>query len=133
LVRFTVDCRHPSDLGLTEFERQLHQAANALAAPQLPVTSQQWVHDLPVCFDQRIITQNQRLATQLNLRTRRLTAGAGRDSGTTSFVAPTAMLFVPSVAGISHAPAELTLPTDLAHGVALLTASLRVQAYGGLA
>ncbi|MDT7014375.1 M20 family metallo-hydrolase [Levilactobacillus namurensis] len=133
LVRFTVDCRHPSDLVLTEFERQLHQAVHALMAPQLTITIQRWVHDLPVCFDQRLTTQNQRLATQLNLRARRLTSGAGHDSGIMSSVVPTAMLFVPSVAGISHAPAELTSPTDLAHGVALLTASLRVQAYGGLA
>lgn len=44
-----------------------------------------------------------------------------------STVAPTAMIFVPSEAGISHAPTEYTKMSDLLYGVALLAASLSAQ------
>jgi N-carbamoyl-L-amino-acid hydrolase len=35
-------------------------------------------------------------------------------------ICPSAMIFVPSVAGISHNPAEHTAPADLVAGAALL-------------
>jgi N-carbamoyl-L-amino-acid hydrolase len=35
-----------------------------------------------------------------------------------------AMIFVPSVGGISHAPAEYTAPADLANGVNVLLRTL---------
>jgi acetylornithine deacetylase/succinyl-diaminopimelate desuccinylase-like protein len=43
--------------------------------------------------------------------------------------APAAMLFVPSVAGVSHAPHEATATTDLAVGAEVLAgAILRLDA-----
>jgi len=41
----------------------------------------------------------------------------------------TTMIFVPSINGISHAPAENTSQEDLLRGVELLAASLHQQAY----
>jgi N-carbamoyl-L-amino-acid hydrolase len=35
-------------------------------------------------------------------------------------IAPVAMIFVPSVGGISHSPQELTKPGDLANGANVL-------------
>jgi N-carbamoyl-L-amino-acid hydrolase len=35
-------------------------------------------------------------------------------------IAPTGMIFVPSVAGISHSPREYTSPADMANGVNVL-------------
>jgi acetylornithine deacetylase/succinyl-diaminopimelate desuccinylase-like protein len=38
---------------------------------------------------------------------------------------PIGMIFVPSVAGLSHHPDEYTAPEDLEHGVAVLAGTLR--------
>jgi N-carbamoyl-L-amino-acid hydrolase len=47
-------------------------------------------------------------------------SGAGHDANYLALVAPTAMIFVPSVDGRSHAPEEYTAPEDLARGVQAL-------------
>lgn len=74
--------------------------------------------------------QNAALATQMNYSYQTLFSGAGHDSQIMSSFVPTTMIFVPSEAGISHAPAEYTKPADLLSGVALLSASLFMQANG---
>ncbi|WP_420378118.1 M20/M25/M40 family metallo-hydrolase [Weissella paramesenteroides] len=64
----------------------------------------------------------------MNFPFQELFSGAGHDSQIMSTVTPTAMIFVPSEAGISHAPTEYTKMSDLLYGVALLATSLSVQA-----
>ena len=49
-----------------------------------------------------------------------LPSGAVHDAGEISHLAPMGMIFVPSHAGISHAPGEFTQPADLANGVEVL-------------
>jgi beta-ureidopropionase / N-carbamoyl-L-amino-acid hydrolase len=52
-------------------------------------------------------------------------SGAGHDAQAIATIAPMGMIFVPSVGGISHAPAELTRPEDCAHGAAVLLDAAR--------
>jgi N-carbamoyl-L-amino-acid hydrolase len=40
-------------------------------------------------------------------------------------LAPMGMIFVPSIAGISHAPKELSRPADITNGANVLLATLR--------
>jgi N-carbamoyl-L-amino-acid hydrolase len=47
-------------------------------------------------------------------------SGAGHDAQMLARVCPSAMVFVPSVGGLSHNPAELTHPDDLAAGADVL-------------
>jgi allantoate deiminase len=56
-------------------------------------------------------------------------SGAGHDSQIFALHVPTAMIFVPSIGGISHNPAEATKTEDLVEGVKALTASLYKLAY----
>ena len=49
-----------------------------------------------------------------------LPSGAGHDAQAIATVTPSAMVFVPSVGGISHAPAEYTTPEDCANGAQVL-------------
>ena len=49
-----------------------------------------------------------------------LPSGAGHDSAHLAAIAPSAMIFVPSVGGRSHCPEEETHPDDLVRGVAAL-------------
>ena len=49
-----------------------------------------------------------------------LTSGAGRDAQMMARIAPSAMIFVPRIKGISHNPEEATKPADLAFGAEVL-------------
>ena len=49
-----------------------------------------------------------------------MTSGAGHDAQMLSRICPTAMVFVPSVKGISHNAAEYTVPEHLAAGADVL-------------
>ncbi len=54
-------------------------------------------------------------------------SGAGHDAQMMATVVPTAMIFVPSVKGISHNPAEFTRDEDCIAGAnVLLAAALKL-------
>ncbi len=58
-------------------------------------------------------------------------SGAGHDAQDVARVAPVAMIFVPSVGGISHSPKEYTRPADMANGAnVLLQTILRIDHAG---
>jgi N-carbamoyl-L-amino-acid hydrolase len=47
-------------------------------------------------------------------------SGAGHDAQEIAQIAPMAMIFVPSVGGISHSPKEFTKPEDVVNGANVL-------------
>jgi beta-ureidopropionase / N-carbamoyl-L-amino-acid hydrolase len=51
---------------------------------------------------------------------KRMPSGAGHDAQMLARMCPTAMIFTPSVKGISHNPAEHTDPADLVMGTDIL-------------
>ncbi len=62
--------------------------------------------------------------SRLGLSFRRMASGAGHDAMAMASLAPMAMLFVPSRAGISHSPEEFTDPGHCAAGAQVLLAGL---------
>jgi len=65
----------------------------------------------------KIIAQS---AEDLGLSFRLMPSGAGHDAQDMTHVAPTGMIFVPSVGGISHSPKEFTSSEDMANGAGVL-------------
>ena len=59
-------------------------------------------------------------AKSLGLTTKFMQSGAIHDSQNMSLIAPMAMIFVPSVGGISHSPKEFTKPEDMTNGANVL-------------
>ena len=59
-------------------------------------------------------------AKSLGLSTKVMQSGAGHDSQEIAAIAPVAMIFVPSVGGISHSYQELTKPGDMSNGANVL-------------
>jgi len=51
-------------------------------------------------------------------------SGAGQDAQNIATIAPTGMIFVPSVGGISHSPKEFTRTPDMAKGANVLLQSI---------
>ncbi len=69
------------------------------------------------------------VAETLGLSYKLMPSGAGHDAQDMARIAPTGMIFVPSVGGISHSPAEFTHPRDMANGAdVLLHTVLRIDA-----
>ena len=78
----------------------------------------------PVVFDRGVVERIEAVATRLGYTHRRMTSGAGHDAQMLARICPTAMIFVPSVKGISHNPAEHTAPADLEAGANVLLQTL---------
>ncbi len=60
------------------------------------------------------------VATELGLSTKFMQSGAGHDSQEISAIAPVAMIFIPSIGGISHSPKEFSTTADIANGANVL-------------
>jgi N-carbamoyl-L-amino-acid hydrolase len=66
-------------------------------------------------------------AADLGLTTMELASGAGHDAQSLASITPSGMVFVPSIGGISHDPAEDTAWADCVNGAnVLLNAALRL-------
>lgn len=74
----------------------------------------------PALADARLMEIIASGAQSLGLSSQRMPSGAGHDAQSMARIAPMAMIFVPSVGGISHAPQEFTKPEDCANGADLL-------------
>jgi beta-ureidopropionase / N-carbamoyl-L-amino-acid hydrolase len=59
-------------------------------------------------------------AKALGFTTKFMQSGAGHDSQEIAFIAPVAMIFIPSVGGISHSPKEFSTAVDMANGANVL-------------
>ena len=67
-------------------------------------------------------------AHELGLTSLLMPSGAGHDAQNLARIAPTGMIFVPSVGEISHSPKEYTRPEDMENGVnVLLHAILKID------
>ncbi len=106
---------------LQQAERELAAFVPSLArAHALQIESRVLARFKPVSVDPRLVRLIEAHATARGHRTRRLSSGAGHDAQMMARIAPSAMIFVPSVAGISHNPREHTDATDLARGATVL-------------
>jgi len=59
-------------------------------------------------------------AKALGFSTKFMQSGAGHDSQHIASIAPAAMIFIPSVGGISHSPKEFSTATDMTNGANVL-------------
>ncbi len=124
-ARLTVDLRNHDDRALTEAEQQLDRFIGEVADREgLTATTRTLARFPPVHFDSGVVETIVRAADQLDLSCTRMTSGAGHDAQMMSRIAPTAMLFVPSISGTSHNPDEATAPEHLEAGARVLTQTL---------
>lgn len=74
-----------------------------------------------------------KVAANLGLSARRIQTMAGHDSVAMNTMAPSVMLFIPSVDGVSHCEREFTTDADMVAGVDMLTGVARELVGGALA
>ena len=83
----------------------------------------------PVPMDGDIIAIIEEVCAEQQLSYKKMHSGAGHDSQIFAVHVPTGMIFVPSIAGISHNPAEDTKLEDIREGIMALGRTLHRLAY----
>jgi N-carbamoyl-L-amino-acid hydrolase len=124
-ARLSVDLRNTEELLLQEAERRLASFLEELArAESVTIDTRRLARFEPVQFDDDVARMIESHAARLGCSHRRMTSGAGHDAQMLARICPASMVFVPSVKGISHNPAEHTAPADLAAGANVLLHTL---------
>ena len=123
---FTVDLRNTDEAVLQRAEARLHAHVRALAGQEgVKVSHRALARFEPVRFEPSLVDRVEAAARGQGLSTRRMPSGAGHDAQMLARICPSAMIFVPSVRGISHNVAEHTEPADLEAGTNVLLQVLR--------
>jgi len=121
----TVDLRNTDESLLQQAESALNEFLSSLAESEgVTIASRRLARFEPVEFDCALTDRIAFHAEKLGLTHQRMTSGAGHDAQMMARICPTSMIFVPSVGGISHNPAEHTEAVDLIAGANVLLATL---------
>jgi len=126
----SVDLRNTNNALLTSAEQEFTAFLESLAQEEgVTIETRALARTEPVVFDSTVLQAIETVAAELGLPIRRMTSGAGHDAQMMARICPTAMIFVPSVGGISHNPREFTERRHLEMGAdALLRTMLRLAA-----
>ena len=126
----SVDLRNTDDALLSAAEREFNAFLAALAREEVvTIETRTLARTEPVVFDSKVLQAIETVAAELGLPIRRMTSGAGHDAQMMARICPSAMIFVPSVGGVSHNPREFTARRHLQIGAdALLRTMLRLAA-----
>ena len=118
---FTVDLRNTDEarLKVAEVAVAAH-IAEVAAAEKVEVEAKVLARFEPVIFDAALVNRVEHYAKTFGRTTRRMPSGAGHDAQMMQRLCPTAMIFVPSVAGLSHNVKEHTETNDLIAGAEVL-------------
>ncbi len=118
---FTADLRNTDEELLRQAEARLAGFLESIAARTgTSVATRRLARFEPVAFDRGIVDLVEETASRLGCSVRRMTSGAGHDAQMMARICPAGMIFVPSVRGISHNPAEHTEEADLVAGANVL-------------
>ncbi len=132
-AQLIIDLRNTDDDDLQSAERRLLTEVRRVAESEDVEIDTRWVARFePVVFDPRVVELVESTASALGLSVRRMPSGAGHDAQILAGVCPAGMVFVPSVKGISHNPAEHTEPDDLVAGANVLLNTVVTLATEGI-
>jgi len=125
-VRLVTDLRNPDNNRLRQAQAKLDEfVTNAAASGDVSVSRTEQVRLAPVEFSSAVVKKIEQVSKELGLSSRTMVSGAGHDAQMMAAVSKAAMIFVPSVNGISHNEKEFTEPADLVNGAnVLLNAAL---------
>jgi N-carbamoyl-L-amino-acid hydrolase len=131
LVKMTVDMRHPDDNELASMDRELRDAAVAIAHDLRVEFELQQVDHFPASrFDAKCVDAVRAATRALGYPHREMVSGAGHDAIYIARVAPAAMIFVPCKDGISHNETEDACPEHLEAGANVLLHAMLARAGG---
>jgi N-carbamoyl-L-amino-acid hydrolase len=120
-VFFTVDLRHPDEQVLDKMEAAFRVALAKIADASKVTYDEKCIWKSPaVKFAAELIECVRRGTQQAGFTSRDMASGAGHDAAYIARVAPTTMIFVPCLGGISHNESESTTLEECGAGAQVL-------------
>ncbi len=120
-VFFTVDLRHPDEKILDRMEAAMREALPKIAADTKVTFEEKCIWKSPaVKFASELIECVRMGTSQAGYKSRDMASGAGHDAAYIARVAPTTMIFVPCLGGISHNESESTTLEECGAGAQVL-------------
>jgi N-carbamoyl-L-amino-acid hydrolase len=120
-VFFTIDLRHPDEAILDKMEKAYRDAVFKIADEARVEIDEKRIWNSPaVKFAPELISCVREGVAQAGFTSRDMASGAGHDAAYIARVAPTTMIFVPCLGGISHNEAESTTQEECAAGAQVL-------------
>ncbi len=124
-ARLALEFRHSSVEKMDEMEEALLDLAAQIAISQnLQFEVEPLASSTPSQMDERMMQMVEKAANRLGISHARLPSLAGHDARSLNQITPAALIFVPSVSGISHNPRELTRDEDIVSGANVLLHTL---------
>lgn len=129
-VTFSIDCRHTTQEDLDDFAEWMVQKMEDIAADyNIDIDVDMWMDEAPVPMDEDLVKMFEEVCAEGNLDYQVMHSGAGHDAQIFGPYVPTVMIFVPSIDGISHNPAEATKTEEIVQGIKALAEGLKRLAY----
>jgi N-carbamoyl-L-amino-acid hydrolase len=120
-VFFTVDLRHPDEAELDKMEKEYRAAIARIAEAGRVSLEEKRIWNSPaVKFAPELVACVREGVKQAGFAARDMASGAGHDAAYIARVAPTTMIFVPCLGGISHNEEESTTLEECAAGAQVL-------------
>src|SRR5215472_6131084 len=121
VVRMVVELRDLSAKKIATLGEQVRARAREIGAQtKTQIEMRQAAHHDAALATAEVQQSIEAACAKLGLTHQRLPSGAGHDAQMMALLGPMGMIFVPSVAGISHSPKELTSWQDCARGAQVL-------------
>jgi N-carbamoyl-L-amino-acid hydrolase len=120
-VRFTVDIRSWDDPFKNQAAEAIKKEFSQIGQKRGCPVRMEPIWDIPHTeFDSNLVGRVEKVASQLGYSNFSMVSGAGHDAAYVRRVAPTAMIFVPSIGGRSHVEVESTRWEDCEAGANVL-------------
>ena len=106
-VFLTIDIRHPDDQILSQMDQTIREGVQRIADQGgLSFELEQIFYYAPVPFDSSCVEAVDGAAQSCGYSARKIVTGAGHDACFIAHAAPTSMVFIPCIDGISHNEVE---------------------------
>ena len=131
-VTFSIDCRHINQEALNDFAKTIDDCIRTVSEQEgVEYDINLWMDEAPTMMDESLVKVVEQAAEQVvgSNDSKIMPSGAGHDSQIFAKYIPTAMLFVPSINGVSHNVTEETNIEDLVKGIEVLKQVLYQLAY----
>src|SRR5687767_14633088 len=120
-VVLTVDLRDLDAAKIARFTERFEELGREIgSATRTAFDFKRTVDSAPAISNPQVMSWINGAAASLGFTRQRMPSGAGHDAQEIAHIAPMAMIFVPSVGGISHSPREFTKPEDVVNGANVL-------------
>jgi len=131
-VFMTAEFRHPDDDILRDMDAKLRVGLKEIVDEVgLESAFEEIFYIAPIVFDERCVAAVRNAAESRDLSAREIISGAGHDACNVAAVAPTSMIFIPCVDGISHNEVEDAKPEWVSAGGQVLLGAMLELAGGG--